>query len=238
MKILFLWLCGNILVSAQSLPIWFFEPLKIVCPATAVGLAERSSFNDTSAIKNAVNDAVLHLVRQNNIQIKSKKSFWTTALGQAMMDNDFYESFDTSSMKETAKSIAILDTAITEKFVVVLVSKNTCENFNKLQFPAYRKYPKPAWIDNLQQDEMYFYSLGMSPFYFYITSSFNEAERAAIYQLATYVGASISSLQKKSDIVEEMREEKISVALRNIETAGRWIDSKNKIVFVLLRIPK
>ncbi|PJA95701.1 MAG: hypothetical protein CO129_10395 [Ignavibacteriales bacterium CG_4_9_14_3_um_filter_34_10] len=233
----FMFLCGNIFLSAQNIPGWLYKPKGILCDEFAVGYAEKS-FYHTSAINSAIKNAVIQLIKQNKVIVVSKKLFWTTALGNSVIADNFVERFDTSQIESLLKKVVLLDTFMTSNFVAVLISRNTCENFDKNKFINNNTFKKPDWITNIPFDEDYFYAVGASPEYFYKTSSVYEAERSALYSLAASKQLSVSSLQKSSDNIEEQREEIVSVEIYNSEILERWFDSAAKIFYVLMRMPK
>jgi len=66
----------------------------------------------------------------------------------------------------------------------------------------------------------------------------SEAEKQAYYALAASKNAKLKSLQKSETIVEEQRKEEISVELYGVEILKRWRDDKEKVFYVLARMPK
>jgi len=232
-------LCGNSKLSAQLYPDWLLHERSLHCSSYAVGYSEHSFFKDSSAISQAIERGAIALAIQHQVTIVSLKKFWTTAIGSAMMQNDFKVSYDTALAASIKNQLTVLDTFVSGSIVAVLVSPSRCAEFDKqktvlLPMPS----EKELWVTEIPTDEQYYYAVGSAPEYYYKTSSIQEAEKSALYALAATKANTISSLQKKEDIVEEKRKEEISVTLSGFEVCERWKDRTEKIFYVLARIPK
>ena len=222
----------------QSFPLWLMNQGDIRCRKTAVGFSLRSYYQDTSAVSLAIARAAEQLVKQERVSIVSLKSFWTTARGTEVMDNAFVEQFDTTLVPNIRESAAVLDTYISDDFVAVLLSTDNCkESFSK-ELINISTQSEPDWVTDIPQNDHYIYAVGSAPEYYYKTSSLYEAEKQAYYALAASKNAKLKSLQKSETIVEEQREEEITVELYGVEILKRWRDDKEKVFYVLARMPK
>ncbi len=226
----------NTEAKAQSYPRWFLETGRVPCQ-TAVGYEKVSIFPD-SAVNRAFEQACLNWVRQKQVTIQGGQAFWSTEIGTVWMGSDFYESFDSSRVSIAQNSMQKLDSLISKNMVAVLVGPKECPLADSLkQSVNLAEIPGPEWIKSLPENSHYVYAIGAATEYFYEASSWLEAEYNARLNLAREVFTRIQSLQKVTTAGEEVRHEETKVVLRNLRIVARWLDLKNKIFYVLIRMP-
>ena len=239
----YLWMIVAILaipfgLEAQWYPKWFLHQTAVSCRETAVGYALPAYYPD-SAYAEAFRDAVLNFVRQKRLSVAGGQAFWSTEGGTFWMGSNIREEFDTSALGEAAAKLEIVD-RFTAKSIVIVLAGPKGVRADSTGWPQGREKIAgvPSWIETLPQDDQYHYVLGVSQKYYYETSSWTVAERAARWNLARTAYVNVKSLQKMSTDGQEIRNEELSVMLTGIEVAERWKDDKKGIYYVLMRMPR
>jgi len=231
--------CFNTAVSAQEYKLWFLEQGSLNCTGTAVGYAKRSYYNDSTAFGIATENAYKNFAIQNQVTISGEQAFWTTETGNAWMGSDIKEVYDTNETKIITRNVSLVDTMISEDFVAILIGDRECELSSLDKFVAFNNSSMPpAWIDTKPQERDYYYAVGIAPEYYYESNSWMEAEKRARLNLARILFTKIESLQKKDIGGQDIKKEKLSVELKEISFVARWKDEKNKICYVLAKVPK
>lgn len=223
--------------SSQVYPRWFLSQGDFRCPQAVVGYANASFYPD-SAVAYARRSGIINLARNRHMEIKGGQIFWSTEAGTFWMGSDFREQFDTSAVELVASSIRVLDRFVTKDFVAVLLGDSTCRLDDVLRKMLFPKALSSPWVESLPSDDRYYYAVGLSPEYYYESSSWTEAEKLARRNLARSVYISIKSLQKAGREGQEIKHEEMSVSLRGIEVVARWRDVEKQVFYVLIRAPK
>jgi len=236
----FLFLVLSGVSFAQQYPVWFLNQGDIECNSVTVGYARRSYYGDTTAIKYAFMNAAENFVKQSSISISGDQNFWTTALGNAWMGSSIKESYDISMVGKVAETIAILDTFKLKDFLMVLTSKSECDLLEEEKnLVLILENSKPAWLVSLPSDENYIYAIGSSESYHYNENSWLTAEKNARLVLARSLNLQTKSVQKiSSNESQAVLNESLSIQINDIKIVNRWIDSKSRIYYVLIRCRK
>jgi hypothetical protein len=222
---------------AQSYPAWFLNQGSLTCESAVVGYANPSYYPD-SAIAQAVRNAIVNAGRLRATRVSGGQAFWSTEGGMFWMGSNIREDFD-SMLSAERGSWKILDAFTTPGFVAVLYGDSAC-----IVDPSARAIVRvpskpPLWTETLPNDDRFFYAVGLAPEYYYETSSWQEAEQSARLSLARTVHTRIKSLQKVAGREgQEVREEETHVTLERLQVVARWRDVRQKIFYVLIRMPK
>jgi hypothetical protein len=224
---------------SQAVRSWFTDQPLSGGSKYAVGYAERSYYKDTSALKNAFLNACLNYTIEMNVRILGASAYWSTENGTYSMGSNVHEEFDTTSVEKAANDMKIIDTLFYDKFLVVLIGNSAPSSdetwFKESQYLS----EKPAWIETLPGGDNFYYSLGSAPVYYYESNSWLEAECRARKALAQMVCSKTMEIEKQLDQSgEQIKNEEVSVGLKNLEIVHRWKDSKERICHVLYRMPK
>lgn len=223
----------------QTFPLWFLEQGKINCKNISVGFSLHSYFKDTTAIENATLQAYIQAAKRKGVEMVINQSVWTTVRGPMLWRKDVITTYDTLLLQSVSSSLTVLDTSIKGDLVLVLVGSNCGNLKNYKKRINITTYPKPKWISNIPSSDEYIYSVGYAPQYLYSSSSWDEAQNAALLELAKDRHLYIASLQKKTNNeYESQSSENIKVKLSNFEVTARWFDKRNKLYFVLMRMRK
>ncbi len=222
---------------AQSYPAWFLHQGTVKCESATVGYANQSYYPD-SAIALAARNAILNAGRLRATRVSGGQAFWSTEAGTYWMGSNIRENFDTTVSAERS-SYKILDVFTTRGFVAVLHGDSACAVDPSARAIVRVPSRPPLWAETIPKDDRYFYAVGLAPEYYYETSSWQEAERAARLSLARTVHTNIRSLQKIGGREgQEIRNEETSVVLERLQVVARWRDVRQKIFYVLIRMPK
>lgn len=229
--------CCSAVSFAQSYPRWFLYPSEFRCGHAVVGFANASFYPD-SAVAQAQRNGVENFVRQQRTNIQGGQLFWSTEAGTFWMGADFREDFDTNAVAVVSSRLKVLDKFLAKDIVVVLLGDSSCSVDGPLRAKLSPKSYSPPWVESPPAGERFYYAVGLSPEYFYETSSWAEAERMARRNLARNVFTQVRSLQKMSREGQDIRHEELSVTLRDIQVVARWRDVEKQIFYVLLRMQK
>jgi hypothetical protein len=220
----------------QTYPLWFLKQGDVLCPDRAVGYVNISYFPDSS-VNGAIRNACEALRRQKENSIKGNQSFWETEIGTYSMYSDIFEMYDSTVFRKD--EVTLLDTVFLDNMVAVIISLNKCtidpiikERRNIIDVSP------PSWVDTPPTSEDFLFAVGLAPRYFYESSSWLEAERLARLNIARQVHLRVKGMQKISGEGQELRDEHLSVVLKDQEIVERWYDIKNRIFYVLAKCPK
>jgi hypothetical protein len=225
---------------AQQYPVWLINQGDISCKGLTVGYARRSYYGDTSAVKYAVMNAAENYVKLSSVSIAGDQNFWATAIGNAWMGSSFKESYDSGLVSKVAEEIKIIDTYKLNDYLIVLTSKDECDLLEtEKNLVLIAENSKPTWLANLPNNENYFYAIGSSENYHYSETSWLAAEKNARLVLARSLSSKTKAVQRFSNTENQaIVNESISMQLNDLEIANRWIDSKLKLFYVLIRCRK
>lgn len=222
----------------QSYPSWFLNQGSIKCGSAVVGYASPSFYRDSS-ISQAAHNAAVNVGRLQMTHISGGQAFWSTEGGTYWMGTSIREEFDTTAAVKALSSQKVLDAFVTLEFVAVLCGDSTCVVDPSLRSTMQIRALAPPWTESIPRDEQFVYAVGMAPEYYYELSSWQEAERAARLNLARNVYTNIKALQKVSGREgQEIRNEEMAVTLKQQQIVARWRDPRQKIFYVLIRMPK
>ena len=236
-SLFFLLLFSSIGLS-QSYPYWFIYPDKVGCDNSTIGYSTTGYYKDTSKVV-AFKNGCVNFARNTALKIEGGQGFWKTENGTYWMGMKISESFDTVSIQKAESKLHLISSFSNDKITLAflcLSDTNLTTSTNKLINLS--DVPVPKWVTNLPKDVNAIYAMGMTPKYYYETSSWLEAEKQARINLAKQVSVKIQSLQKFSRYDnQEIRNEEFSVSLKNISVVERWIDAKRNIFYVLTKMP-
>jgi hypothetical protein len=223
---------------SQEYPIWFLNEREVGCGNAAVGFAKVSFYRD-SAIALSFRQGCEAIVRQSAVKIAGGQSFWATEAGTYWMGTDIREEYDTSKIAGVCNQVVALDTFAADAGVFVLVGQHGCMTPGlKGKTVSLAGKGLPSWTEDLPRDGEYVYAVGVAPRYFYETSSWTEAERAARRNLARTLLSHVKSLQKRDeDEAQDVRQEDLSVVVKDYRVVARWRDMKTETFYVLVRMP-
>jgi hypothetical protein len=223
--------------QGQTYPRWFLEQGRLL-PASHVGYAQVGYYRD-SVVGYALRNACENAARSASSQITGKREHWATEIGTFVMDDDVSETFDTSAAARTTCGLIVADSMLLNSMMIVLAVPG------EVMVPATARTPiriaaaqPPSWIQALPEEAGFIYSSGLSAEYFYEKSSWLRAEQMARKNLAFSVYTQLKSLQRVAEQGVEKSREEVSVGLRDIEVVARWRDVKNRIMHVLVRMPR
>lgn len=237
--ILFLYALLNELNFAQSYKRWFLEQNFSDKTLTAVGYARRSHFKDSAAIQSAFIDACINYAIQRRYTLKGGQAFFSTSRGAMLMGSDFEESFDTSYIQTVIEKAKILDTMFTKEFVAIIISLEDIEIPQEYKAMVNYTKKKISWLQNTPNVPGYIYEIGVAPQYFREISSWQQAEKTAIRNLAKAIGVHLKALEKFASEEEyAIRSEDVKeVTIFNVQIVARHYDPKKRVFYILARIP-
>ncbi|MFQ5604999.1 MAG: LPP20 family lipoprotein [bacterium] len=223
---------------AQEYPLWFLKPAALKCGESEVGMENISYYPDSTAAR-ATRNGYVQYAKHRATAVNGGQAFWSTEIGMFWMGSNYTEEFDSTAIASAENILTPLDTLVMEQFVAVLLGSADCELPDQLhRRVALQGLSPPSWIENLPESKKYFYARGLAPAYYYETSSWREAEKWAVRNLAREVFTSLQTVQKLGYEGQEILHEHLSVQLKNLQVAARWRDLNEKFFYVLIRMPK
>jgi hypothetical protein len=218
-------------------PLWFFNPPH-GSPAFVVGYSDEHAYLD-SAINAAKREAARNLVKIRRVQIAGEQGLATLAAGTITVGSTIKEYYDTTEAERLAGRMKALDYFQRGGSVALLASTDSVGNVPEVKRVDVASVPLPSWTTVIPDRAGYIYNSGLAPLYYNEFNSWREAERRARINLALTVYTKVKFLGKKADDVyfREFQIEETNVTLHAIEVVARWKDVKNKICYVLMRIP-
>lgn len=217
-------------------PSWFFNPP--TGPTFAVGYSSEHAYRD-SAIKAAVRQAARNFAMSHAVQIIGEQGLATLAAGTITVGSTIKEHFDTTEAGRLGESMKALDFFQRGNSVSVLASTDSLAGApggTRLDAAA---VARPSWTTMLPDEPGYVYNSGLAPVYFNEFNSWLEAERKARINLALTIFTRVKFLGKKVEdtYFREFQVEETNVTLHGIQVVARWKDVRNKICYVLARVP-
>jgi hypothetical protein len=235
-QVLTLVACAIATSWGQTYPRWFFEQGTVLSPSH-VGYAQIGYYRD-SAVTYALRNACENAVRNASTRIVGKREHWATEIGTFVMDDDIREIPDSSAGGNACELVAV-DSFFLDHTVIVLAAPRG------LAIPGAartRIHPvaeqTPSWIQAPPDEEGFIYTTGLSAEYFYEKSSWLKAEQVARKNLAFSVFERLKSLQRVAEQGIEKSREEVEVLLHDVQVVARWRDLKNRIMHVLIRMPR
>ncbi|HUI29856.1 MAG TPA: hypothetical protein VLX91_06535 [Candidatus Acidoferrales bacterium] len=232
--VLFALIAASVSSNAQVYPRWFLEPLKL--KGTASGYTQ-NFFLQSSSDSAAFVKASENLTSQHYTEFSGGEAYWETEAGVYWMGDNFAEKVDTSYLKDVlshAKKVAEYSNK-SMTFVLVSMSDSTISDSMRTMMKCSVK--EPDWVEAIPQGGGYIYAEGVSPQYFYESSSWGVAERKARFNLARNIKVTLETMQKVEDRSgQEIRDEEVSESICNIEVVYRWRDAGRGLYYVLMRM--
>jgi hypothetical protein len=225
-------------LQAQDYPVWFLNPALIHCAKPVIGIAEKSYLSD-SAISYAISNGFKQQNINNGVEVQAETAFWGTEAGKYCLWRNYEETpcnniADGQNYKDKKKKVFI-----NENLVFVLLVDTVCEvSESSVQSRNVESVGAPSWIEHIPESSTHWYAVGISPKYYYETSSWFQAEQEARKNLAFSKGISIKDLTKVNGSGESKQVLEVHVELKNIEVVERWRNIQNDLFYCLLRCPK
>jgi len=120
---------------------------------------------------------------------------------------------------------------------IVLVGQDSCRVPDSMRSLIECPRSEPPWVENIPQSRNYIYSEGVAPHYFYESSSWDAAEKRALFNLARSIKLSMEALQKLNGMSgQQILNEEITVTLRDAQVVARWRDASHDLYYVLVRM--
>ena len=234
MKTLLTILLFSSIIYSQEYPSWYlFKPdnnLNYYCGFVETEFYKDSSF--FSAKRNAARNAAIN----KSVFYKLNDTYLTVGGIKTWMDTEKEVVFDTSLIQNYFDSFFIVDSFQTNSYTFVIISE-TKHSINRFLINTF-SIPKPDWVENVPKTDSFRYSVGVSEPYFSPIESWENSEENARIEFAKESKIKSRQIQKKldleySDVVNEITE----ATILNVQVVARWIDSKTKLYFTLIRIP-
>ncbi len=223
---------------AQEYPYWFLFQEQVSCKTKIVSVMNPPTFYRDSAIGFAFRKGCDRLAKYTDVTIRGGQAFWTTEEGAHSMGAHYDEDYDSSLAEHFLEKLKVVDFFIDkQKLIVLAADSSTCSIDEKTKrYISIDKLTQPDWVEELPNDNRYFYGVGSSEEYYYEPSSRERAEQNAFMSLARTARSTVQSVQKKNEIEsQDVFNEDVDVELQNIEISARWRDVKKKIFYVLAK---
>ena len=221
---------------AQTYPFWFFHQGSLNCRTIGVGYAEHSPHEDSTR-SYALMNAALNAAAFNHGTVKGGQTFWGTEAGKYRTHSSTQEIIDEGEMGEARRILRIIDSFEIDGCMVVLAADSDCTVPGSYTEKAVLSPPiSPRWTEEVPKIPGYCYAVGLAPKYYYVSSSWIEAEWMARRNLARALSSDIAGVQKSSGEGQSLERLSSDVILRNVEVVERWLDLREQLYYVLIRI--
>ncbi len=224
--------------KAQVYPYWFLFQDQVNCKTKIVSVIKPPTFYRDSAISVAFRKGCDLLAKYTNVKIHGGQAFWTTEAGTHSMGAHYTEEYDSSLTDYFQGKLKVVDYFIDKQKLIVLSGDSTaCSLSDRAKEKiSIDKVKQPNWVEELPNDNRYFFAVGLSEEYYYEPSSWERAEHNAFMSLARTARSTVKSMQKKNVIEsQDVFNEDVDVVLQNVEITARWRDVKKKVFYVLAR---
>lgn len=237
MRILIFFFTTAVGCLAQDYPRWFLEPVNLECANVSAGCSRpflrRESSDSAAYLKACENLAFGH-----RFEFCGGEAFWHTEAGVFWMGNNFRESTDSVYLRDIVSRAIRLDSYHSDRICIVLASAAACPLPDSMLSVVKCIGKMPGWVETIPQDQDYVYAEGVAREYFYESSSWEEAERRARFNLARSIRVSMRAMQKADGASgQEVRDEEVMARLTGAEVVYRWRDVRRSLYFVLMRVP-
>jgi hypothetical protein len=235
MSLLILWFT---VLPLQSLgyPAWFWEMPPDSTATYAVGYARRFTRIDTS-FAYARRDGLWQLVRSLGVTIESSQALFNQFGQNKLVGLQEAEMMDSTLAATVQGRFQIVDSAVVGDLVIALAAFSGAPEMriDKTRLPPANK---PAWVDVTPRSDTFIYAVGTAPLYFYEQHSWERAEASARIQLAFLLETKTRSVNwKEKASLQTWSETSVSIKLKNVTVARRWLDCINRQCFVLCQMP-
>ena len=231
-------LVATLSAQPQSYPRWFLEQGTLLCKLSAAGYSPLWLSKDSS-LAQAARDARGNLVRQRETVVELGQAFWTTEAGTSWMGGEFKLSIDSSAYLKSLRDASAVTVCFCSDFVIALASDGASELPDLMKETVRMPKDEPGWVRETPSDATRYYSVGVSPRYFYEMSSWMSAERMALIGLAKAGGDSLAAIEKSAaGSGQEVLSEEATVAIHYYQVNARWCDEANGVFYVLMSAEK
>ena len=221
----------------QAYPRWFLDPGDLSCRLVAAGFST-TYYHSSSSDSVAFVDACSNLSSRHYMELTGGEAYWTTEAGVAWMGNDFSVKTDTVFFRSVLTHGKKLDSCVCGQMTMVLVGEGECDISDSMRALVECPASEPDWVENIPQGGSSIYAEGVAPLYYYESSSWESAEKNALFNLARSIKVSMEALQKMNGGAgQEIKNEQITVTLRNVQVVRRWRDIRRGLCYVLVRMP-
>lgn len=224
---------------AQAYPRWFLHQGKLNCESSAVGYSTSGYYHDSSTTA-AFNNSTINIAQNSFCNVKGGQGFWTTEIGSIWMGKDITLSFDTALANYYKQVLEVKDSYSTNRLHIVLSLEKNCElSMRENELISLRSVAVPNWIENIPDNNEYYFASGEASSYYYESSSWLEAEKNARINLAKQIAVEIQVLEKFMDSEgQSISKEEVSISLYDIKVVARWVDVNKNIFYVLVKMSK
>jgi hypothetical protein len=166
------------------------------------------------------------------------QAYWETEAGVYWMGDNFTETIDSTFLVNVLSHAKKIAEYSGKSMTFVLVSQTETAMPDSMTRPVKCSMNEPGWVEAPPQTGDYVYAMGVAPQYFYESSSWDAAEKRGRFNLARNIKVTLETMQKVGDQSgQEIRNEEVSEALRDIEVVHRWRDVSRGLYYVLIRVP-
>jgi hypothetical protein len=167
---------------AQDYPYWFLFQDQVGCKTKIVWVMNAPTFYRDSAIGVAFRMGCDLLAKYTNVKISGGQAFWTTEAGAHSMGAHYEEDYDSSLAEHYHGILNVLDFYIDKQKLIVLSGDSLACSLNDRvkERISMNTIQQPQWVEELPDDNRYFYGVGSSEDYYYETSSWQRAEHNAL----------------------------------------------------------
>ena len=167
-----------------------------------------------------------------------------------LKNSDYFYYFSPDSLEKIRghlKAVDLFETNIFSGDYIAAFYPDTALQINSQKLKP-EEIPRPAWVDRtFWQDDQFYYGVGMYTSIGLENDAWKTAEEQAIFAILNALAVQVGQIDIQTDLGadnnpnagrEEISVIRIKYRLKNINVLERYPDFKNKIFYVLVRIPK
>ena len=239
----------------SNYPRWFWQMPHSNTALFAVGYAQTYFHRDTS-VEEATENGIRSLAKSVSIRIKGERGFMDTVYGSEFAGEYFQEEFKDGALDFVKENYEVVATE-------TVGNKQPPTPYNKgditlvllcsLRSPTTSSYGigdapvvssvkgfnsgRPGWVSEPPKRNGFLYAVGQCHPQYHEEDAWQLAEYDARINLALSLFAQLRSLVKKLDkTLNVITTVKTDVVLNRMQVDKRWVDPKNGIPYVLMRM--
>ncbi|MFQ6041825.1 MAG: hypothetical protein ACE5PV_13285 [Candidatus Poribacteria bacterium] len=210
----------------------------------AVGYAQTYYHQETS-VKEATENGIESLARSISIRIKGERGFMDTVSGSEFAGEDFQEELPEGILEFVKTNHKVVATETVGNITLVLLCSPrspTTSSYGIGDAPAVSSVKgfnsgRPGWVSEPPKRNGFLYAVGQCNPQYHEEDAWQLAEYDARINLALSLVAQLRSLVKKLDRnLNIITTVKTDVVLNRAQVDERWVDPRNGIPYVLMRM--
>lgn len=232
---------SNQVRATEIYPDWF------IFPASYPGLVTGYTYNGMSALTDAAN---MYCAFRECIVVGTLEVFENESSNDLLKNSNYFYHFSPDSVDSISERLIPVDRFDVSAYSQDQVYLYSLGKVQELSAPRIEAVtlPQPSWIQkSFFEDQYFYYGIGMYTAIGNENDGWKTAEEQAIFSVLTALSVEIHKIQvvskfneagEQTELLDQISFIKLKFLLRDIQVMERYPDKKNKLYYVLVRIPK